>query len=247
MAGYLQKTYEAGPMKIVTKYFSSRYGSRGGSREDWSRPTPEKVAELNERRSEFKLWLLLLQNFRPGDLHLVLTYRRENRPKEISLLKKDMQVFLRKCRALYRKQGKVFKYIWVCEYESTAPHFHLIAPQIDPKFLAELWPHGNIRPSYLYAEGNFKPLAHYLIKETRRTFRDKLVSGRRWNPSKNLEKYREETREVGHRSWTKAPKAPRGYLLLGEAQEGVHELFGTPYQYYELLRLTPAKGGRKRE
>ena len=55
MAGYLQKTYEAGPMKIVTKYFSSRYGSRGGSREDWSRPTPEKVAELNERRSEFKL------------------------------------------------------------------------------------------------------------------------------------------------------------------------------------------------
>ena len=56
------------------------------------------------------------------------------------------------------------------------------SPQIDPKFLAELWPHGNIRPSYLYAEGNFKPLAHYLIKETRRTFRDKLVSDRQWNP-----------------------------------------------------------------
>lgn len=45
----------------------------------------------------------------------------------------------------------------------------MILPRIDPGLLQDIWPHGNIRPGYLYAEGNFKPLAAYLIKETRRT------------------------------------------------------------------------------
>ena len=27
----------------------------------WEKPTPERVAEVNERRSEFKLWLTLLE------------------------------------------------------------------------------------------------------------------------------------------------------------------------------------------
>ena len=105
----------------------------------------------------------LLENFKPGDLHLVLTYRKENRPADKSLLKKDMQAFLRKCRAVYKKQGRELRYIWVCEYESTAPHFHIILPRIDPGLLQDIWPHGNIRPGYLYAEGElqtFGSLSH---------------------------------------------------------------------------------------
>ena len=27
-------------------------------------------------------------------------------------------------------------------------------------------------------------------------------------------------------------------MMLGEVQNGVHELLGTPYQYYELLQIT---------
>ena len=66
-------------------------------------------------------------------------------------------------------------------------------------------------------------------------------------PLKNLEKYREETREVGHQAGQRPPKRPGATCLTGRSAGGVHELFGTPYQYYELLRLTPAKGGRKLE
>ena len=164
MAGYIKATYRAGPVTVVERYYSPRYGVRAG-RGQREKPTPERVAEVNERRSEFKLWLTLLENFRPGDLHLVLTYRRENRPEDKSLLKKDMQAFLRKCRAVYKRQGKELRYIWVCEYESTAPHFHVILPRIDPGLLQDIWPHGNIRPGYLYAEGNYKPLAAYLPPE----------------------------------------------------------------------------------
>ena len=237
MAGYIKATYRAGPVTVVERYYSPRYRVRAG-RGQREKPTPERVAEVNERRSEFKLWLTLLENFKPGDLHLVLTYRKENRPADKSLLKKDMQAFLRKCRAVYKKQGRELRYIWVCEYESTAPHFHVILPRIDPGLLQDIWKQGAIRPGYLYAEGQFKPLAAYLIKETRRTFRQKLVSGRRWNPSKNLRKPRITIEETGRSRWRKDPKVPKGYMMLGEVQNGVHELFGTPYQYYELLQIT---------
>lgn len=89
---------------MVERYYSPRYGVRAG-RGQREKPTPERVAEVNERRSEFKLWLTLLENFKPGDLHLVLTYRRENRPTDKSLLKKDMQAFLRKCRQSTKSRG----------------------------------------------------------------------------------------------------------------------------------------------
>ena len=114
MAGYIKATYRAGPVTVVERYYSPRYGVRAG-RGQREKPTPERVAEANERRSEFKLWLTLLENFQPGDLHLVLTYRKEKRPADKSLLKKDMQAFLRKCRAVYKKQGRELRYIWVCE------------------------------------------------------------------------------------------------------------------------------------
>ena len=84
MAGYIKATYRAGPVTVVERYYSPRYGVRAG-RGQREKPTPERVAEVNERRSEFKLWLTLLENFKPGDLHLVLTYRKENRPADKSL------------------------------------------------------------------------------------------------------------------------------------------------------------------
>ena len=59
MAGYIKATYRAGPVTVVERYYSPRYGVRAG-RGQREKPTPERVAEVNERRSEFKLWLTLL-------------------------------------------------------------------------------------------------------------------------------------------------------------------------------------------
>ena len=63
------------------------------------------------------------------------------------------------------------------------------------------------------------------------------MSGRRWNPSKNLRKPRITIEETGRSRWRKDPKVPKGYMMLGEVQNGTHELLGTPYQYYELLQI----------
>ena len=46
-----------------------------------------------------------------------------------------------------------------------------------------------------------------------------------------------EWRRTGRSRWRKDPKVPKGYMMLGEVQNGVHELLGTPYQYYELLQI----------
>ena len=48
MAGYIKATYRAGPVTVVERYYSPRYGVRAG-RGQREKPTPERVAEVNER------------------------------------------------------------------------------------------------------------------------------------------------------------------------------------------------------
>lgn len=235
---YLQKETRAGNLLLVQKHQSSRYGSKGKRRGEWQHPTPQSVERANERRALEKLWLLLNANFVAGDLFVLLTYRKEERPSPEEA-KKRMAQFLRKARALYRREGKELKYIWVTEYQSTAIHHHLVMSHIDPTLLADLWPHGMVRTESLYEEGQFRGLAEYLIKETSCTFRE--TGGKRWNPSKNLIRPKETRRVVSASSWRREPKIPKGYRLLGEVESGVSEVSGWPYQRYVLLADAPAQ------
>lgn len=247
MPGYYQRVYTAGNLKVVEKYYSTIRGMKGITRGVKSEKTPERVAEINEKNAVKHLWLTLNENFAPGDLLLTLTYRKDKRPTQ-EQAKRDMSDYLRKVRAVYKRAGMECRYIWVCEFKSKALHFHLVLPRVDVGKLAELWPHGMTRPEYLYKEGNFYPLAEYLIKETRKTFRESKVSGRRWNSSKNLRKYKVSVEETGRRTWKKEPMLPKNYRLVGEVFNGYHDFSGMPYQTYTLERLeTSQRGRRKRE
>ena len=243
MAYLLQET-QAGRIRVIQKYQSSRYGSKGKRRGEWQRPTPQAVERANERRALEKLWLLLNANFAEGDLFVLLTYRKENRP-DGDTAKEQLAKFLRKARALYRREGKELKYIWVTEYKNAAIHHHLVMNRIDPTLLAPLWPHGMVRTESLYEDGQFRGLAEYLIKETSKTFRE--AGGKRWNPSKNLTRPKESRQVVSAGSWRKEPKIPKGYRLWGEVESGVSQITGWPYQRYVLLALPPAKFGASRK
>lgn len=104
---YVKRTTVAGKTVEVEYYYTSRYNKRGCSRSEKVKATPEQQKKVNTRQAERKLRLLMNANFGMGDYHVILDYIRHkgepDRTKEE--MKKDIQVFLRECRKLYREAG----------------------------------------------------------------------------------------------------------------------------------------------
>lgn len=240
---YIEKVVKAGKTIEVTKYHSNRQPGKKIPRGPNKSLTPEDVKKNNERNAETNLRNLINTNFGYRDIHLVLTYRRENRPATPEAAKADLEKFLRKLRSHFKKQGRELKYIAVTEYKNKAVHHHLIISSMDTRELTEIWPHGQPRPTYLDSSGQYGQLASYLIKETSKTFNgEESVHGKRWCASKNLEKPKIITRIIAASTWQKEPKPRKGYYLEKSSEKsGYSEITGHPYQFYRLIKL-PERG-----
>lgn len=238
---YIKRTVRAGPVIEVRKSFSSRWGQKGALRRSPAEKTPEAALRVNERNAEDKLRWLLLENFRPGDWHLVATYRREERPSPEGS-KKLLEKFIRDLRGLFRREiGEELRYITVTEYKSTAIHHHLVIPSCDIRAVQKLWPFGKIRPTDITDREHLINLATYLIKETSRTFRDGTGYRKRWNASRNLKKPKIKTEIIRKRSWSDHPKPIRGYYLdKTVGTDGVENyenaITGALCQFYRMVR-----------
>ena len=75
---YLQKTYRAGRTIEVQKLAIRKHPR--GARQKRHSPTPEAMAAYNKKLAERELARLLNENFGPGDLSIVGTYRKGERP-----------------------------------------------------------------------------------------------------------------------------------------------------------------------
>ena len=80
MGYYIRRTVICGKVVEVEKYYAPTYGRQGRRRAPRTAPTPEDVQRVNERNAVNRLRWLINANFGAGDLHAVLTYRREDRP-----------------------------------------------------------------------------------------------------------------------------------------------------------------------
>ena len=100
---YLQKTYRAGRTIEVQKLAIRKHPR--GARQKRHSPTPEAMAAYNKKLAERELARLLNENFGPGDLSIVGTYRKGERPTP-EQAKKDREKFLRKLREYFRRRGK---------------------------------------------------------------------------------------------------------------------------------------------
>lgn len=222
---YVKRTTVAGKTVEVEYYYTARYNKKGGTRADKVRATPEQQKKVNTRQAERKLRLLMNNNFGYGDYHLVLDYiRQKGKPERTKEeMKKDIQVFLRECRKLYRQAGLEFKYIHVMEIgDKGARHHHLVVNKIDTKILQQAWykayeGHNRIKVFPLDDTGNYADLAAYFIKYSDKHLQsetnDKL-QGKRWAASKNLVRPEPEYEIVTQRSWFRCePKAPKGYYI----------------------------------
>ncbi|HCP14841.1 MAG TPA: hypothetical protein DIT32_03560 [Peptococcaceae bacterium] len=237
---YILEICQAGKTREVSKRYSSRYGKKDISRGKNKAPTPEAQEKVNERMSITNLRRLLNENFGYKDIHLVLTYRKGDRP-DPEQAKKNLEKFLRDLRRYFKKNDMELKYIAVTEYKDAAIHHHLVISSMDTRDLTDIWKHGKPRPTYLDDTGQYGQLAEYLVKQTRKTFRDPdSPCHKRWSASTNLKKPKVSKRIITAANWKKEPEATKGYYLeKNSLVNGIHEITGMRYQYYSMIKLEP--------
>ena len=239
---YIKRTVKAGPVIEIRKSFSSRYGSRGEVKRQKINLSPEAVQRINEKNAEEKLRWLLLENFRKGDWHLVITYRKTERPNPDEA-KKILAAFLRDLRKEFRKnQGEDLRYIAVTEWKSAAIHHHIVIPTCDIRIVQKLWRRGKVRGTDISDEEHLISLASYLIKETSQTFREGVGYRKRWNASRNLKRSKIKTEIISQRTWVERPKPVKGYRLdkrVGSDGVEIYEnaVTGSMCQFYRMIRI----------
>lgn len=242
---YIKRIVKAGDTIFVKKYFSSRYGKKNKDiRAEREKPSSEKMQKVNEENAVEKLTWLINSNFGAGDLHVVLTYDDEHLP-DVEGAKESMRKFMRKLRAIYKENGLELKYIKTAEYEGKRIHHHLILNKIDTQVINELWTNGRAFFRVLDGNRDYSKLASYIVKETNRTFAQGLVSGKRWDASKNLKKPVIHKTVVPADSWAKEPKPIRGYMIQSDSVEMDIDSFGYAYQKYMMIKIPEKKRGNR--
>lgn len=238
---YIKRIVTAGDVIYIKKYYSARYGRKNFAAKSAKQAVSSKrMQEINERNAIEKLTWLLNTNFERGDLHVTFTYEGEcPTPDEA---KENLRKLNRRLRAEYKNQGKAFKYVEVTEYENKRIHHHIVMKSIDVAVLSRAWEMGGIHIRPLYSWGDFSNLAYYLIKETKKTFRDNEVSRKRWNASKNLEKPQIEKEIVDADTWTETPRAIKGYYIETDSIYSDLTEEGYPYQSYKMIKIPEKKG-----
>lgn len=232
---YLKKTYTAGITKEVHNTYSARYGkniSRGGN----VNRTPEAVKNYNTKMAHRELTRLINENYSPGDIHLVLTYFRGERPGP-KQAKKNLNAFLRKLRGYFKKQKSELKYIAVTAFgDRGAIHHHLIINTMDGRDIREMWPFGGSHVEYLYPDGEYSALAWYFIQQSRKSPAGELTGKKRWTCSKNLKRPVPTVKEVDAKTWREPPKAEPGYIIdVNSIDAGINPISGIPYLFYRMI------------
>ena len=237
--GYWNRKIRAG--KTIEVYNS--YTKNVGRKEALARRkvSPEEIEKVNERNAEEKLTRLINANFGKGDTHLVLTYFRQVRP-EPEEAKMNLSKFLRGMRKECKKLEVELKYIHVTEYLTKSIHHHLIINTSDIpdalKLIRKCWKYGNPKITPMDGTGQYKKLAGYFIKETKKVYKGSKGQRQRYTPSRNLVRPEPKWKIMKRNRWPTNPKPPRGYYVDPDSiYNGVNPFTGREYQKYTLISL----------
>lgn len=110
---------------------------------------------------------------------VTLTYRPEALPPDGQLVKRDVQLFLKKLRE--RVSPRLIRYFFVGEYgdKSWRPHYHAIIYGLSPvedKVVADAWEHGFVQVGTAES-GSMSYVASYVVKKMTSP-KDKRLNGR---------------------------------------------------------------------
>lgn len=207
----------------------NRKGERRNRSESFSNLTPEqieakkkKMQTHNELEAIKELDRILQANFTEDDQHVVLTYRDDCIPT-VDESRKVLNNFLSRTRRFFKKHDCEFKYVITTEWNAKRIHHHIVCNSIPgvnmAKEIMRLWGNGGAHLTPLYEDKNYKGLAKYLVKETKKTFRDEdNPYKQRYSCSRNLVRPEPEVKIVHANTWSKDIKVPKslreqGYYL----------------------------------
>ena len=239
---YKQITYRAGAVVEIIKCVP-RGCRRGVPR--GPKKTKAEIREANLKQAARKLAKKINANFKPGDLHVTLTYKKEARPA-LEEAYKIIRDFIGLLRKEYRKHGFELKYVHATEYANKAIHHHLIVNWVNDgktttrDYIRKLWK-GRGNPKYvdLYDTGEYQTLADYLIKETEKTFRESPEK-QRYSCSRNLiEPMAEKRIRKTKKGWQKDPRPRKGCYILKDSLYNGFDKLGYPYQRYVMVKIDP--------
>lgn len=204
---YLKKTYITGRVIETEKYVPRQY-MKGVTRAPKRKRTDKEMDDNNIRIATDKLRRKVNTNFQSGDLHITLTYRREERPNPEGA-KKIIDDFITELRKEYKKLGAVLKWILVTEQPEKNIHHHMIINEIPEecyqgkgamRLVQQTWRYGRPKAVPLDDDGSYGKLVDYLLKETRETMKCPAIK-QRYTCSRNLIIPEPEKRLYMYRTW----------------------------------------------
>lgn len=232
-----KKIILAGNLKYVTIQVKT---DRKEKRERKKNPTRKSVMEANERLSIKHLGILLGYNYVDGDYHMVLTYKEEPTPEQA---KKILRNYIDRLRRLYKKLGLPFKWTVVTEYKNKRLHHHMILNRSDRIAVEKLWKHGIVFFRELYGNRDYRKLAEYLVKETRKTFREDGISKHRFRHGKDVAFPEiKDDLNASPKDLFREPKPTKGYYIDRDSvYQGKNPYTGMPYlEYVEIALDNPS-------
>ena len=225
----------------VQQYGYSLLGGPGKSRKR-RKETSERGKRANEKTRARRMQRLMLTNFKPGDLHIVLNFHPDETPATYEEATLCLRKTLRRIRKYYEARGHQFQYIAVVERgkRKAALHIHLITKSIDEDNLMTMpaiqscWK-GKATSFDMYEQGDFEQLADYIVKAAGKEEND----GVSYHRSRNLKEPEAEKKIV----WFKAipePQAPKGwYVVKDSVRQSMNPYTKKPCQRYLLKRIKP--------
>lgn len=248
MHKYRLLVYKCGAAVEIVRCYTRKM-RRDPERGPTKKKTLEEIQEANRKQAVKKLTRLINANFKPGDLHVVLTYMREKRPIPAETQKK-LKNFLDAMRYRYKKILKEFKYIAATEYKTKAIHHHVIINNVNDgketsvDYVRKIWKEmGHPKFVQLYDDAEYEQLADYLIKETDKTFRDPdSPVKQRYSCSRNLVQPKVSRRTVKtKRGWEKDPRPWKGYYIKKDSLYNGFDKLGRAYQSYIMVKINPTE------
>jgi len=227
--------------------------STGGKRKPKMNPTVDEVLGINKKIAEMNLAIKLNYNFKPGDIHFQLTYRKKPSYKEAH---KALDWAIREFRKELKDQGIPLKAIYATEYENKRLHHHIVMSEMDVQIVKKIWKkYGDIvRFSILDDSRDYRALAHYIIKETEKTFRNPdAFSRRRYNCTRTIVTPISNLVDADPSEICEDPKPEKGYYIeKNSIYKGVNPFSGAAYVTYvqvsldaEQPRIKTLKRGKK--
>ena len=227
----------------VVEYHTARYGAPGQPRSGRTQQTPEAVAKNNQRRKERQCSRMVDKYFNDDDYVLTLTYRVEDRPKDMDECKKHLQKFFRKIKKEYAK--RFYDLFWIRNIEvgpRNAWHVHVIMNRIEGAdfLIREQWPFGGVFFQFFKnkkAEG--EDLGKYMAKSA--VSAPDKVSDSSWSHSRNVQPVEPETTVISGQSMNDKPRTPKGYYLDKSSYRDYVNAEGYKIREYTFRRLDPVR------